>query len=54
MTVDQIVKVFGSTNAASKAMNITPAAISMWRIRGVPKLRKFQIEKLTNGKLKAQ
>lgn len=53
MNVEQVVKAFGGPGKACEALGMTRQALSLWRKHGIPKLRKFQIEKLTNGKLKA-
>jgi DNA-binding transcriptional regulator YdaS (Cro superfamily) len=41
----------GKSNLA-KALGISPASVSQWP-DDVPELRAYQIERLTNGKLKA-
>lgn len=43
---------FGNKAKLAKALNISKSAITQWP-DDVPELRAFQIERLTNGKLKA-
>jgi len=43
---------FGNKAKLAKALNISKSAITQWP-DDVPALRAFQIERLTNGKLKA-
>lgn len=49
-TVDAIAH-FGNKNRLAKALGITRCSVSHWG-ENVPALRAYQIEKLTNGKLK--
>ena len=50
-TVDAIAY-FGNKNRLAKALGITRCSVSHWG-ENVPALRAYQIEKLTDGKLKA-
>lgn len=50
-TVDAIAH-FGNKNRLAKALGITRCSVSHWG-EIVPALRAYQIEKLTDGKLKA-
>ncbi len=50
-TVDAIA-FFKNKNRLAKALGITRCSVSHWG-ENVPDLRAYQIEKLTNGKLKA-
>ncbi|MDP9511372.1 Cro/CI family transcriptional regulator [Pseudomonas protegens] len=43
---------FGSIPALAKALKITYEAVRQWG-EEVPELRQYQLEKLTNGQLKA-
>lgn len=52
MTKEEAVKFYGSQSKLAKALGINPASVSQWG-DDVPALRAFQIERLTNGKLKA-
>lgn len=45
---------FGGTAETCAALGVTKGAISQWRSDGIPELRQFQIETLTNGKFKAE
>ena len=53
MTLDQVVKHFGSQAAAARALGIKQPAVAQWR-KGVPKLRQLQIQVVTAGKLQAR
>tara|TARA_B100001063_G_scaffold246739_1_gene287306 strand:+ start:2065 stop:2250 length:186 start_codon:yes stop_codon:yes gene_type:complete len=44
---------FGSATKLAKAIKIAPAAISQWG-ENIPMLRAYQIERITNGALKAE
>lgn len=52
MTKTEAIGHFGSASNVAKALNLSRAAISSWP-EEIPLLRQMQIEKLTNGKLKA-
>lgn len=43
---------FKGKSKLAKALGISPASVSQWP-DDVPELRAYQIERLTNGKLKA-
>ncbi|WP_081008795.1 Cro/CI family transcriptional regulator [Pseudomonas savastanoi] len=43
---------YGSIPALAKALKITYEAVRQWG-EEIPELRQYQLEKLTNGKLKA-
>ena len=45
---------FGKQVDLAKVLNVTPQAVNRWKDMGIPVPRQFQIEVLTNGKLKAQ
>ncbi|MEL4371393.1 Cro/CI family transcriptional regulator [Shewanella xiamenensis] len=52
MKTSDAVKHFNGKSKLAKALGINPASVSQWG-DDVPALRAFQIERLTNGKLKA-
>ena len=43
---------FGSANVLAKKLNVSKSAVSQWS-ETIPRLRAFEIERLTKGKLKA-
>jgi len=51
MTKSQAIKHFGSVAALAKALKVTYEAVRQWD--EVPELRQYQLERLTNGELKA-
>lgn len=51
MTKTQAVQHFGSVSALAKALGVTYEAVRQWD--GVPELRQYQIERITQGVLKA-
>lgn len=54
MTLDHLIRHFGSQVAASRALGVTQPTISNWRKRGrIPHFQQLVIEHLTRGKLKA-
>lgn len=46
------IKYFGSPTKVAKVLGIYPAAVYQWG-EDVPRLRAFEIERITGGKLKA-
>lgn len=53
MNPKDVVEYFGSQTAAAKALGTFQPEVSRWVKMGyVPRLRQYQIEKLTRGKLK--
>lgn len=54
MTYEELVNHFGKPIEVSRKLNITPQAVCIWKDSGVPLIRQFQIEVLTQGKLKAE
>lgn len=44
---------FGNASNLAQALGVSKAAISQWGQK-VPQLRAYQIERITNGKLKAE
>jgi transcriptional repressor of cell division inhibition gene dicB len=52
MKTEQAIEYAGSPKALADLLGITPSAISQWGDE-VPPARQFQIEQITEGKLKA-
>lgn len=53
MTPKQVIKHFGGVNRTALALGIKPPSVSEWLSNGtIPALRQFQIQQLTNGKLR--
>ena len=53
MTPKQVVEFFETQRKAAKALGVTQQAVARWVSSGeVPSIRQYQIEKITNGKLK--
>jgi transcriptional repressor of cell division inhibition gene dicB len=46
-----VIKYFGSVGAVAQALQIKSAAVSQWPDT-IPKLRAYEIERITNGQLK--
>lgn len=53
MRKSEVIEYFGSVTAVAYALELTTQAVSMWP-ETVPRNRQWQIDVLTNGKLKAQ
>lgn len=54
MTPREVIAYFGNQNRTAIALDISREAVRKWVARGaVPKLRQYQIEKVTKGALKA-
>lgn len=51
MTTKEAIEYFGGAKSLAQALDIWPTAISRWK-EHPPRLRQFEIEKLTDGKLK--
>ncbi|MBU6956076.1 Cro/CI family transcriptional regulator [Hahella sp. HN01] len=51
MKKQRAIKYFGSATKLAKALGIKSAAVSQWG-ELIPELRAFQLERLTDGKLK--
>lgn len=47
-----VIDYYGGPSAVAKALGITPASVSMWPDL-IPKGRAYELERLTNGELKA-
>jgi len=52
MNIQKAIEFFGSKSELSRALGITPQALTYWGDE-IPHVRQFQIEVLTKGKLKA-
>ena len=46
-----VISHFGTVTKAANALGLTKSAISQWPDK-IPRLRAFEIERITNGKLK--
>lgn len=53
MTLNQAIDFFGSKSGLAKALNIGRPAVTNWGDT-IPESRQFQIEVITEGKLKAE
>lgn len=54
MKVTQLSKQFGNQTKAADFLGLTRATISVWKKRGIPLKQQFRIERITNGKLRAE
>lgn len=52
MKTEDAAKWFGGKSKLAEALGISPSAVSMWG-ETVPEIRQYQIQVLTEGKLKA-
>lgn len=53
MKPKQVVEYFGTQEKTAKALGMAQQSIAAWvKLGKVPKLRQYQIEKVTKGKLK--
>jgi hypothetical protein len=52
MTYGEVIAHFGSQAQAARALGINQASVSVWRLRGVPLGRQYQLEIVTTGALK--
>jgi len=53
MTYKQLIRHFGSTHKAARALGVSMTAIWHWRNKEIPMPRQQQFEALTGGALKA-
>ena len=53
MTMKQALKYFGTQAKIAEALKISQAAVAQWN-ETVPRLRQFELERITNGELKAK
>lgn len=51
--VNKVIELFKNQSELAGKMGISKAAISNWKKRGIPLSRALEIEKLTNGQIKA-
>jgi len=52
MTHHDLVKHYGTGTKAAKALGVDQRTISVWRVRGIPVPRQYQIQIATRGALK--
>ncbi|HAT1796290.1 TPA: Cro/Cl family transcriptional regulator [Legionella pneumophila] len=53
MTVDEVLKYFGSGAAVGRELGLCRTTFNAWRMRGyIPRLQQYRIERVTEGKLK--
>jgi hypothetical protein len=53
MKKTDVIKFFGSVTATAKALGVKGQAVSMWG-EAIPMRRAYQVERLSDGKLKAE
>lgn len=54
MGAREVIELLGGTVAAAKLLGVTHVAVVQWAANGaIPPLRAIQIEKLTNGEVRA-
>lgn len=53
MTFREIIDYFGNENRTALGMNLRRATVNVWKFKGVPLLRQYQIERLTRGEMVA-
>ena len=46
MTDLEIIQAFGGAASLSRQLNIKPAAIAYWKRKGIPELRRIQLQSL--------
>jgi len=49
----EVIEHFGSVKAVADALSIKAPSVSEWK-ENIPLLRAYQLERITNGKLKAE
>lgn len=55
MEPEQVIEYFGTRKKTAKALGIAQQSIAAWvKLGKVPKLRQYQIEKVTGGKLRVK
>lgn len=52
MTINEAAEWFGNKAKLADAISVTRQAVNHWRKHGIPPLRQWQIEEITNGELK--
>lgn len=53
MRFDDVIQHYGTQAEAARQLGVTRAAVWQWRLEGIPLLRQYQIERLTDGALTA-
>jgi len=53
MKKTDVINYFGTQEKTAQALNISQVSVSRWG-EYIPRLRAYEIERLTNGKLKAE
>lgn len=53
MKYEEVLDHFGSQQATADALGIKQPSVAAWKESGIPEPRQFQIEVITDGKLKA-
>lgn len=51
--LDKAIKHFGSKVKMARSLDVSPMVVYQWSVRKVPVERALQIEKVTNGDIKA-
>ncbi len=51
--LESAVDCFGSAAKLARALDVSPMSVSNWKKRGVPVKRAKQIERITDGRVKA-
>ena len=51
--MEQIIEFFGSKAALARALGVEKPSVSYWLENGLPPRRAIEIERLTEGKIKA-
>ncbi len=54
MTYREILRHFGSQAEIARQAGVTVAAVKRWQQQGIPLPRQYQLQVLTDGKLKAR
>jgi len=54
MTYDQLIRHFGSQASIARALNLSSPSVWEWQTNGIPDERQLELERLTDGKLKAE
>lgn len=53
MKKSDAVKHFGQKIDLAKALGVSPAAVTQWPEDGIPMRRQYELERITDGQLKA-
>jgi hypothetical protein len=54
MDIEAVIEHFGGVKPMSRALDIYPQAIYQWKATGIPLLRQYQIQVMTNGLFMAE